>query len=80
MMRKLFSLGGGRVKRGVLFDGSHVGHKKSEPASQIEIALGGTHEGSEVPMMGPASAGARGRRSGLDTRLPPGKSGGDVGG
>ncbi len=64
------------VKRGVLFDGSHVGHKKSEPATQIEVSLGGTHEGSPTPAMGPHSAAARSRRS--DTRLPPGKPGGDV--
>lgn len=77
-MGKLFSLAGSGVKRGVLFDGSHVGHKKSEPASQIEVSLGGTHEGSPTPAMGPESAGARGKRSGLDTRLPPGGPGGDV--
>ena len=65
---KVLSLGGGRMKRGVLFDGSHVGHKKSEPATQIEVSLGGTHEGSPTPQMGPDSGGARARRS--DKSIP----------
>lgn len=75
-MGKLFSLAGSGVKRGVLFDGSHRGHQESEPASQIEVSLGGTHEGSPTPQMGPDSGGARSRRS--DTRIPSGKPGGDV--
>ena len=76
---KVFSMGGrGRLKR-VVFDGSHAGRSDpGPPEEQITLSLGGTHEGSEVPMMGPDSGGARSRHS--DTRIPPGKPGGDVGG
>ena len=49
--------------RRVRFDGSHHGRMKSEPGSQIELSLGDTHDGSEVPQMGPDSGGARSRRS-----------------
>jgi len=73
---EVFKLNASGSARRVRFDGSGVGHSKSEPASQIEIALGDTHEGSPPPAMGPHSAAARSR--GSDTRLPPGKPGGDV--
>lgn len=78
-MGKVFGFGARRRLRDVKFDGSHKGRSDpGPPDSQISLSLDGTHEGSEVPAMGPDSAGARGRRS--DTRIPPGKPGGDVSG
>ena len=76
-MGKVFDMGGrGRLKR-VRFDGSHAGRSDpGPPDSQISLSLGRAHEGSPTPAMGPDSAGARSR--GSDTRLPPGKPGGDV--
>jgi len=53
-MGEVFKLdGSGKAKR-VLFDGSHVGSSKSEPASQIEVSLGGSHP-EKTPGFGPGS-------------------------
>ena len=54
--------------RRVRFDGSHVGSMKSEPETQITLALGGTHDGSPTPAMGPHSAAARSKSS--DRSIP----------
>ena len=65
----LFGFGARRRLGDVKFDGSHKGRSDpGPPDSQISLSLGGTHEGSEVPQMGPDSGGARGRRS--DKSIP----------
>ena len=74
VMGKLFGFGARRRLGDVKFDGSHKGRSDpGPPDSQISLSLGGTHEGSEVPMMGPESGGARGRRS--DRKVPSGGRG-----
>ena len=70
-MATVFGFGGRRRLRDVKFDGSHKGRSDpGPPDSQISLSLGGTHEGSEVPMMGPDSGGARTKRS--DRAVPRG--------
>jgi len=70
-MGKVLGMGGrSRLKR-VRFDGSHAGRSDpGPPDSQIELSLGGTHDGSPTPAMGPHSAAARSRRS--DSAVPRG--------
>jgi len=40
---EVFKLNGSGSARRVRFDGSGVGHSKSEPSSQIEVSLGESH-------------------------------------
>ena len=67
-MGKLLSLAGSGVKRGVLFDGSHVGRSVDVAPDQNSVVLGGSQVGSPTPGMGPHSAAARSRRS--DKSIP----------
>jgi len=53
-MGEVFKLNGSGSARRVRFDGSGVGHSKSEPASQIEVSLGGSFP-NKIPGFGPGS-------------------------